>query len=375
MARSRHPAPPTHPAAPSDPAPPTPPRPARRSRYRPPFPAPILRLPAGRFRPRHCPNLQCRFYEPHPDWRYSRWGVYRAPSCRQPIPRFQCRHCRRTFTARTFAATYWLHRFDLFALIVQDIGRRFRCPPDRPHPGNRPCHRGASPHPRRPPEPDLPPADGPQDPAVGTGGHRRLRDLRVLPVLSLPLQPGRRSRELVPLPLHRQSAAAQRDDDPGAEAAPRRTGRERWAVPTRRRWKTGSSSCCRSCGRRRRRARSRRPAETTARRHHPATPCTATTIRPTGGRCAGSTRPARRKNGRACSTGRRPRPPRAPAPTNSSRVTWPTCCSATAGPITAGRRSPTTSAGRAAWNGWPSSRSGATPSSGAGRTTPARPRR
>jgi hypothetical protein len=119
MSRSQRPAPPTCPTDSPDTAQRTPRRETVRSRYRPPFPAPILRLPAGRFRPRHCPNLDCRFYEPHPDWRYSHWGFYHAPSCRQPIPRFQCRHCRRTFTARTFAATYWLHRFDLFALIAQ----------------------------------------------------------------------------------------------------------------------------------------------------------------------------------------------------------------------------------------------------------------
>ena len=119
MSRSQRPTQPTRPADSPDTAKRTPRRSAVRSRYRPPFPAPILRLPAGRFRPRHCPNLDCRFYEPHADWRYSRWGVYHAPSCRQPIPRFQCRHCRRTFTARTFAATYWLHRFDLFTLIAQ----------------------------------------------------------------------------------------------------------------------------------------------------------------------------------------------------------------------------------------------------------------
>ena len=94
-------------------------RPRPRSRHRPPFPGALIRLPAGRFRPRHCPNLHCRFYEPHPDWRYTLWGSYKAPSCRQLLPRFQCSHCRRTFTPRTFAATYWLHRFDLFALIAQ----------------------------------------------------------------------------------------------------------------------------------------------------------------------------------------------------------------------------------------------------------------
>ena len=80
--------------------------------------APLLRLPAGRFTPPHCPNRLCAFYEPSPLWPYSHWGIYHAPSCPKPLPRFQCRTCRRTFTARSFAVTYWLHHWDLFACIA-----------------------------------------------------------------------------------------------------------------------------------------------------------------------------------------------------------------------------------------------------------------
>ncbi len=76
-------------------------------------------MPAGRFRPSHCPNRRCRFYRPHRDWQYFHWGFYKSPAWSRPIPRFQCQACRRTFTARTFAATYWLHRWDLFALITR----------------------------------------------------------------------------------------------------------------------------------------------------------------------------------------------------------------------------------------------------------------
>ena len=79
---------------------------------------PVIRLPAGRFRPPHCPNRKCLFYRPRPDWSFSRWGFYHAPSCSRPLPRYRCTHCRRTFTARTFAVTYWLQRFDLLATIA-----------------------------------------------------------------------------------------------------------------------------------------------------------------------------------------------------------------------------------------------------------------
>jgi transposase-like protein len=88
--------------------------------YRPPaFPAPVLRLPAGPFRPPHCPNKECTYYQPQPGWRYVRHGTYRAPACRRPLPRFRCLPCGRTFSPRTFAATYWLHRYHLFALILR----------------------------------------------------------------------------------------------------------------------------------------------------------------------------------------------------------------------------------------------------------------
>ena len=86
------------------------PRTARRRRS----PTPPLRLPPGRFRPPHCPNRHCRFYRPDPEWRWIRRGYYRYRIHPRPLPRFQCCHCRRTFTARTFASTYWLHRWDLF---------------------------------------------------------------------------------------------------------------------------------------------------------------------------------------------------------------------------------------------------------------------
>ena len=80
--------------------------------------APLLPLPAGPFRPPHCPNRHCPYYEPSPQWRFVLWGFYQAPSCSKPLRRFRCLECDRTFTGRTFAVTYWLHHWDLLAYIA-----------------------------------------------------------------------------------------------------------------------------------------------------------------------------------------------------------------------------------------------------------------
>jgi len=92
-------------------------RPRRRAASRRTDPVPYIRLPAGRFRPPHCPNRDCTFYEPRADWQYRPWGSYFAPSCGRLLPRWQCAACDRTFTPRTFAITYWLHHWDLFGHI------------------------------------------------------------------------------------------------------------------------------------------------------------------------------------------------------------------------------------------------------------------
>jgi transposase-like protein len=91
---------------------------APRSRHRRSPVAPALRLPRGRFTFPHCPNHQCPFYHPRPDWKIRAYGWYRYRIHPRPLRRFQCLCCRRTFTARTFAATYWLHRWDLFLQVV-----------------------------------------------------------------------------------------------------------------------------------------------------------------------------------------------------------------------------------------------------------------
>jgi hypothetical protein len=80
---------------------------------------PLRRRAWFHFRPPHCPNRLCTFYQPDPRWPYGRWGYYRPPAYGIRIPRWRCRACGRTFTARTFDTTYWLHRWDRLLDIVR----------------------------------------------------------------------------------------------------------------------------------------------------------------------------------------------------------------------------------------------------------------
>ena len=73
----------------------------------------------GGFRPPHCPNRNCVFYQPSPDWRVGFWGFYRSPASRRPLQRLRCRSCKRTFTARTFSADYWLHHRAAFIPVAR----------------------------------------------------------------------------------------------------------------------------------------------------------------------------------------------------------------------------------------------------------------
>jgi transposase-like protein len=86
------------------------------------------------FRPPHCPNRDCPFYDPQPAWKFRRTGWYTRPSDGARFPSFQCAHCHRYFSSRTFAATYWLRYRNLFPRIanhsvngpgLRQIGRIF----------------------------------------------------------------------------------------------------------------------------------------------------------------------------------------------------------------------------------------------------------
>jgi transposase-like protein len=72
----------------------------------------------GGFHPPHCPNPECTFHHPRPDWHFIRDGFFTRPSDLRRVQCFQCRHCNRNFSTQTFSASYWLRRPDLFREIA-----------------------------------------------------------------------------------------------------------------------------------------------------------------------------------------------------------------------------------------------------------------
>ena len=75
----------------------------------------------GGFQPPHCPNPECAFHKLRAHWRFKRAGFFVRPSDKRPIQTFQCLHCGRKFSTRTFSATYWLRRRDLYPRIASMI--------------------------------------------------------------------------------------------------------------------------------------------------------------------------------------------------------------------------------------------------------------
>jgi transposase-like protein len=67
----------------------------------------------------HCPNPDCPFHRPQPEWRYIKGGFFRRVSDGRSFRRYACCCCHRTFTVRTFSSDYWLRYRDLFPEIVQ----------------------------------------------------------------------------------------------------------------------------------------------------------------------------------------------------------------------------------------------------------------
>ena len=72
----------------------------------------------GGFRPPHCPNPDCRFHRPSPTWRPLRRGTYTRRSDGARFPRFSCPTCGRSFSSRTFSATYCLRYRHLLLRIA-----------------------------------------------------------------------------------------------------------------------------------------------------------------------------------------------------------------------------------------------------------------
>ena len=172
-----------------------------------------------RFAPPFCPRSSCPYHRCPAGWRYKRIGFYTRHCPPRRIQRYLCLHCRRSFSTQTFSTTYWLRRPELleplfFRLLAcsgfRQIARELKAAPSTlVHLAarlGRHCllfQRLHQPNGRR------------------AGRPRRLRELRVEPVLPLPLpRPGRLPIALL-LRLHRLPAAPQGAHDSAAASPPR----------------------------------------------------------------------------------------------------------------------------------------------------------
>jgi transposase-like protein len=89
--------------------------------------------------PPHCPNPNCKYHNPLlPGWRFHHRGSFRSNCHPKPIPRALCLHCRRSFSAQTFASSYWLKKPQLLPQIAtltvagcanRQIARTLACAP------------------------------------------------------------------------------------------------------------------------------------------------------------------------------------------------------------------------------------------------------
>ena len=88
------------------------------------------------FVPPHCPRTHCAFHRCPIGWRWVRHGSFTRRCEPRRIPRFRCRHCGATFSAQTFATTYYLKRPELleplfFRVLAcsgyRQIAREARC--------------------------------------------------------------------------------------------------------------------------------------------------------------------------------------------------------------------------------------------------------
>jgi transposase-like protein len=83
---------------------------------------------AGGFQPPHCPNPECPYHRPRPDWHFVRNGRRRRRRDGRRIQDFRCRHCGRYFSTATFSVRYWLRRPELLIpcakLVTEGAGLR-----------------------------------------------------------------------------------------------------------------------------------------------------------------------------------------------------------------------------------------------------------
>ncbi|HET8645997.1 MAG TPA: hypothetical protein VFO85_10930, partial [Vicinamibacteria bacterium] len=92
--------------------------------------------PPPPFIPPHCPRTDCRYHHCSDGWRWIRWGSFARRCEPRIIPRFRCGHCHLTFSAQTFATTYYLKRPELLLAVchrllagsgLRQITREARC--------------------------------------------------------------------------------------------------------------------------------------------------------------------------------------------------------------------------------------------------------
>ena len=82
---------------------------------------PLESLPPDSFVPEHCPWQRCRSHRRGVPFRFHRHGAFVRQRDHRPVPRFLCLTCRRTFSLRTFAATYYLKRPDLVGPVAAGL--------------------------------------------------------------------------------------------------------------------------------------------------------------------------------------------------------------------------------------------------------------
>lgn len=73
----------------------------------------------GGYQPPFCPNPDCDFHTPRPDWHFVKNGHHIRRSDQRVIQDYRCRHCGRIFSPPAFTPTYWLRRPELLLPIAR----------------------------------------------------------------------------------------------------------------------------------------------------------------------------------------------------------------------------------------------------------------
>jgi transposase-like protein len=82
----------------------------------------IEKIPPDRFRPRFCPNRDCRCHAGNdPQFRWVRKGSYSRKCDRRTIPKFKCKSCGRCFSQQSFAVTYYMKKPHLLQAVAAGL--------------------------------------------------------------------------------------------------------------------------------------------------------------------------------------------------------------------------------------------------------------